>query len=387
MNGEDWDLWLDVEHGGYMPAHDHAARRAVLQEGLADLAAAPHTAALLVTGTANLRWATGFTGSFGALVVTPDDAWLLTDPRYEGRVAVECPGLEARITRTVVETALDLAVEAGVDRLAFEGDHVSHRVGSELQAEAGDVDLSDVVSVHGHIERERTTKDPSELARLARACAVTEEVLDRVLQLGLAGRTERELARHVEDAIRGHDAVPGFTTIVAAGSNGAVPHHEPTTRVIDDGDLVTIDCGARIDGYHADTTRTVAAGRLPSGDTSELRDVFEVVATAQERAVAAVEVDRPTREVDAAARDHIEAAGHGDGFVHGTGHGVGLEIHEAPAVSPSASATLRPRTVLTVEPGVYLPGRGGVRIEDTVLVTEEGPARRLTNSPHELLVV
>lgn len=387
MNAQPWTTWLDLDAGGFLPAPDHAARRGRLQDVLDGLAPAPHTAALLVTGSANVRWASGFAGSFGALLLTPDGATLLTDPRYEGRVAVEAPGIEVHVTRSVVAGALELAARAGVDRLCFEGDHVSHRVGTELQAEAAETQLADLVSVHGVVERLRATKDDAELARLARACAVTEDVLDRVLSLGLAGRTEREVARLVEQGFRDRDADAGFATIVAAGTNGAVPHHEPGTRVIDEGELVTIDCGARVDGYHADTTRTVAAGALPAGDAAELIEVFAVVAEAQELGVAAAVDGTPTRLVDAAARDHVDAAGYGDAFVHGTGHGVGLEIHEAPAVAASASATLEPRTVLTVEPGVYLPGRGGVRIEDTVVITDDGPALRLTTSPHELLVV
>lgn len=383
----DWTTWLDVDATGYMPTPDHAARRDRLAEVLDGLAPAPHSAALLVTGAANLRWATGFTGSNGALLLTPGGATLLTDARYEGRVAVECTGLDAHITKQLLPAAVELAAASGVDRLCFEGDHLTHRQGADLQGEVGETSLEDMVSVHGVVERLRTTKDDAELARLARACAVTDDVLDRVLALGLAGRTERELARLLEQGFRDRDADVAFTSIVAAGTNGAIPHHEPTTRVIDEGDLVTIDCGARVDGYHADTTRTVAAGRLPSGDAAVLVDVFALVAEAQEAGVQRAVDGTPTRLVDAAARDVIEAAGHGDQFVHGCGHGVGLEIHEAPAVSTTASATLEPRTVLTVEPGIYLPARGGVRIEDTVLVTDDGPAMRLTTSPHDLLVV
>ena len=386
MDPEQLATWLDPS-GGYLPAHDHGARRGRLQEVLGGLAPSPHTAALLVTGTANIRWASGFTGSSGALLLTPDGGTLLTDARYEGRVAVECPGVDLHVTRSPVGAALGLAAAAGVDRLCFEGEHLSHRAATQLLAEAAEGVLADVVAVHGVVERLRSTKDDSELARLARACAVSEDVLDRVMALGLVGRTEREVARLVEQGFRDREAEPGFATIVAAGGNGAVPHHQPGTRVIDEGDLVTIDCGARIGGYHADTTRTVAAGALPSGDAAELVEVFALVAAAQQRGVEAAVDGTPTRLVDAAAREHLTAEGYGEQFVHGTGHGVGLEIHEAPAVSTTASATLEPRTALTVEPGVYLPGRGGVRIEDTVVVTDGGPPVRLTTSPHDLLVV
>lgn len=385
-DGGGWERWLDVDADGYLPAHDHAARREHLQGLLPDLVAADESVALFVTSASNLRWATGFTGSNGALLLTPEHAWLLTDARYEGRAAVECRGLETVITRQFGQRAVELAAEAGADRLAFEGDHVSHRAGVELQVDAGEADLA-VVSVHGVVERERSTKDDAELARIARACAITEVALDELLAGGLVGRTEREVATRLEQLFRGRDATVGFPTIVAAGGNGAIPHHEPTTRVIDEGDLVTIDCGARIDGYHADTTRTVAAGALPQDDLAELVEVFAVVAEAQEFGVAAATDGARASEVDRVARDHVAAAGYGEAFVHGTGHGVGLDIHEAPAVATTSAATLRPRTVLTVEPGIYLPGRGGVRIEDTVVVTADGPPVRLTNSPRALKVV
>lgn len=396
-----WVRWLDVAAAGELPAADHAARRAQLQRRLADLVAPPHSAALLVSAAANVRWATGFTGSNGALLLTPDDAVLVTDARYEGRAAVECPELEVHLGRPVLDTALELAAEHGVDRVAFEGDHVTHTQGVALQTAAGDLDLTDVVTVHGLVERERAVKDDAELARLARACAITEAVLDDVLGMAVAdgrgrarhtggqgallvGRSERDVAAAVEDGFRERGADVGFTTIVASGPNGAVPHHAPSDRVIEAGDLVTIDAGARVDGYHADTTRTVAAGALP--DDGGLGEVFALVAAAQDLGVAAAITGATGRDVDAAARDHLTAAGYGDQFVHGCGHGVGLDIHEAPAVSTSSSASLVDRTVLTVEPGVYLPGRGGVRIEDTVVVTTDGPVR-LTTSPHDLLVV
>lgn len=384
----DWQVWLDPDARRPLPEvdrHDHAA---VVVDAVAATAEGGDTGALLVTGPANLRWLTGFTGSNGAALVLPDTVVLLTDPRYEGRAAVECHGIDVVICRQLVEEAIARAGAAGIDRLYFESEHVSHRVGTEVVAAAATGDVRDCVPTVGLVERERTTKGPAELARLARACAITEAVLDEVLAGGLVGRTEREVARRVEDGLRAREAAVGFPTIVAAGTHGAVPHHEPTTRLIDDGDLVTIDCGARIDGYHADTTRTVAAGSRPSTLGSvDLGDAFDAVAAAQQRGVEAVAVGVRTRDVDRAARDLLVEAGYGDRFVHGTGHGVGLEIHEAPSVSASASDSLAACTPLTVEPGVYVPGCGGVRVEDTVVTTTEGPAVRMTTSPRTLLVV
>lgn len=386
--GIDWTAWLDADQRRPLPAIDHAAHHRAVARAAAATADADVGVAVLVTGAANIRWTTGFTGSNGAVVVLPDRTVLLTDPRYEGRAAVECTGIDAVITRELVATAVELAAAAGVDRLLFEADHVSHRVGTDIQADVATAGLADCVATTGLVERLRTTKTDVELARLARACAITEAVLDDVLAKGLGGRTEREVARAVEDGLREREAAVGFPTIVATSVNGAVPHHEPTTRIIDDGDLVTIDCGARIDGYHADTTRTVAAGRLPRpGNGHDLVEVFEAVAAAQQAGVAAVAEGASSGDVDRAARRVLEGAGHGDAFVHGTGHGVGLEIHEAPQVSAGVSASLADRTPLTVEPGVYLPGCGGVRIEDTVVTVADGPAQRLTRSPRTLLVV
>ncbi len=381
-----WTAWLDLAHPAPLPTPDLAARRTRLRQAVAGLVDDDHNAAMIVSATANVRWATGYTGTNGWLLVLEDRCVLLTDHRYEGQVLAE-PGLDVVITRAFADVALQLTGEARADRLAFEGDHLSHRAGVALQDDASDAGVRDVIAAHGLVERERTTKDDAELARLARACAITEAVLDDVLAAGLVGRTERAIARAVEDGMRDRDAEVGFPSIVASGPNGAVPHHVPTDRVVASGDLVTIDVGARVDGYHADTTRTVAAGALPGGAQAHLAEVFAAVADAQQAGVEAVTPGAHSRDVDRACRDHLTALGHGDAFVHGTGHGVGLEIHEAPAVASTAAATLRPRTALTVEPGVYLPGHGGVRIEDTVVVSDEGPARRLTHSPRTLRVV
>ena len=364
-----------------LPAIEHAPRRAALAAALDEVGAG---LALVVTGPANVRWATGFTGTNGQLVLCGKDAWLVTDARYEGRAAVECPGLDVVLERDWIGAALQIATRADAAALAFEGDHVSHHRATGLQDRAADDTGLAVLAVHGLVEGLRTVKDDAELARLEVACRITEDVLDAVCAAGLAGRSEREVARQLEDGFRARDAEVAFPSIVAAGPNGAVPHHEPTDRPLAAGELVTIDCGARVDGYHADTTRTLAVGRVPSD--ASLVEVFTEVAAAQQAGVEAAVVGATAGAVDAACRTALEDAGLGAAFVHGTGHGVGLEIHEEPWVSRGAGASLRHGTALTVEPGAYLPGRGGVRIEDTVVVTTTGP-RRLTSSPHDLRVV
>lgn len=368
------------------PSHDFAARRDRLRARIDEIG----IRALYVTGAANVAYLTGFTGSNGQAVIGADptvDA-LLTDPRYEGRAAVESPDVPTVITRVPVDVTLDRTE----GRLGFEGDHVSYDAGMSLLTAAGDRQRS-LLSCSGVVEGLRIRKDASEIALLRRACAITTAAFDDLLDGVRPGRTERDLAVELERRFvdAGADGL-AFDLIVASGPNGAVPHHEPSARQIEAGDLVTFDIGARVRGYHADFTRTIAVGQ-PHPAWVELH---QLVAVAQQAGVDAVTSGARCEQVDRAARDLIDAAGHGDAFVHGIGHGVGLEIHEAPIVSTRPTATLEPSTVITVEPGVYLPAAadrpadappGGIRIEDTVLVTAEGPAEALTVAPHDLLIL
>ena len=368
------------------PTHDVADRRDRLRDRLADAG----VEGLYVTGSANVAYLTGFTGSNGQVVVGADasaDA-LLTDARYEGRAAVESPDLPAVVTRRPFDTAMD---RTG-GRLGFEGQHVTHDQGKALLAAAGDRDR-ELVSCSGLVEQLRTLKDPSEVDRLRRACAITTDAFHAMLEGLRPGRTERDLAVELERRFvdAGADGL-AFDLIVAAGPNGAVPHHEPTDRAVQVGELVTFDIGARVGGYHADFTRTVAVG-TPHPAWLELHDL---VARAQQAGIDAVVAGSTCGDVDTAARTVIDGAGHGDAFVHGIGHGVGLEIHEAPIVTAVPTARLDASTVITVEPGVYLPAAadrpadappGGVRIEDTVLVTADGPAEALTIAPHDLIIL
>ena len=226
-------------------------------------------------------------------------------------------------------------------------------------------------------------KDAGEVDALRQACAAADVALAGMIAAGglQAGRTEREVARDLEERMREAGAEgPSFDTIVAAGAHAAIPHHRPTDAPLADGDLLTMDFGALVDGYHSDMTRTVIVG----GPEDWQRDLHDLVAEAAAAGRAALAPGVATRDVDAAARDVITAAGFGEHFVHGLGHGVGLVIHEAPAVSSTATATLEAGMTVTVEPGVYLAGRGGVRIEDTLVVTDDGAAA-LTQSPRDLV--
>lgn len=369
-----------------LPPHDFAARRDRLRQRLGDAG----ITGLFVTSPANVAYLTGFTGSNGQVLVGADDDAdaLMTDARYVGRAAVESPDVEAVLTRAPFRTAM----ERTDGRLGFEGDHLSYRAGTDLVAEAGERSR-EVLSCHGMVEGLRIVKDDSEVAALRRACAITTAAFQAMLENLHAGRTERDLAvelerRFVDD---GADGL-AFDLIVASGPNGAVPHHEPSDRIVAPGELVTFDIGARVDGYHADFTRTVAVGD-PHPAWAELH---ALVAEAQQAGVDAVTAGATCESVDRASRELITEAGQGDAFVHGIGHGVGLEIHEAPIVSTRPTARLAASTVLTVEPGIYLPEAtprpsdappGGIRIEDTVLVTADGPPEALTIAPHDLMIL
>ena len=369
-----------------LPPHDHAVRRDRLRGELADHG----IALLLVTDPVNVRYLTGFTGTYGRLLLAGDagDDRLITDGRYTRRAAEQAPDLPAVLARDPVPTVIDAldgatpAADGG--GLGVEADHLTWAQAYGLEERIHPAGHHLVATEH-LIGAQREVKDPAEIARLTRACAITQEALAwLVAEVVAPGRTERELATALERRFvdTGADGV-AFPSIVAGGPNGATPHHEPGERPLARGELLTVDCGALVDGYHADHTRTVGLGRV--GD--HLVSVHALVERAQAAGRAAVVAGATTGQVDAAARDVIDAAGYRESFVHGTGHGVGLEIHEAPGVAEGSADTLRAGTALTVEPGIYLPGTGGVRIEDTLVVTADGPARPLTDTPRELLVV
>jgi len=362
-----------------LPAMDVPGRGERLRAALGPLGCD----AMVVTHLTNIRYLTGFTGSAGLLVVDEDGLLLVTDGRYEEQAAAQlaASGVHAglAIGRTVEAQRSAVAAHvAEVRRVGLEAEHVSwsgqRRFAQEWFAGA------DLVATTDAVEVLRAIKDQGEVARIETACEIADAALASVLPLLDDGPTEAELARSLDEEMRrrGADDV-SFATIVAAGPNGSRPHHEPDARRIERGDLVIIDFGALVDGYHSDMTRTIPVGGAGAVDDTRRR-MLSVVTAAQAAGVAAVGPDGATRDVDAACRRVIADAGWSEAFVHGTGHGVGLDIHEAPAVSSSSDGTLAPGHVVTVEPGVYLPGLGGVRVEDTVVVTEDG-CRPLTGAP------
>jgi Xaa-Pro aminopeptidase len=326
--------------------------------------------AMLVTDLVNVRYLSGFTGSNGALLVFADDRdpVLATDGRYRTQAAEQAPGLEVAIERAVARHLVGRAAEAGVGKLGFESNVVTvdgfDTLAGELNERNGSTEL---VRAAGTVEALREVKDAGELALLRLACEAADAALtDLVARGGLRpGRTEREVSRELEALMLDHgaDAI-SFDTIVAAGPNSAIPHHRPTGAVLADGDFVKIDFGALVAGYHSDMTRTFVLGTAADWQL----EIYQLVADAQRAGREALKPGAGLSEVDAAARRLIADAGYGDQFGHGLGHGVGLQIHEAPGIGATSVGTLLAGSVVTVEPGVYLPGRGGVRIEDTLVV-------------------
>ncbi|MGH9088280.1 MAG: M24 family metallopeptidase [Acidimicrobiales bacterium] len=328
---------------------------------------------LIVTNLVNVRYLTGFTGSAAVLAVSRDGAVMTTDGRYRTQSAEQVRG-PVSIVVGGVQAQRDAVGEAvaGSGRVGLEADHVSWN-GSRRWAEQ--LEGVEVVPTSGLVEALREVKDPGEVELMARAAAIADAALAEVLPQLVAGVTETAFAQALDSAMRRHGAEgTAFETIVAAGPNSAKPHHRPGERRVRTGDAVVVDFGATYEGYRSDMTRTFCVGGEPEGT---LARVFEVVRTSQADGVAAVRPGIAAREVDAVCRQVIEEAGWAEVFEHGTGHGVGLDIHEAPTVSPLGTAILAPGMIVTVEPGVYLPGTGGVRIEDTLVVTEDG-SRPLT---------
>jgi len=345
---------------------------------------------MLVSDLINVRYLSGFTGSNAALLVFADDRppVLATDGRYRTQAAQQAPDLEVAIERACGRHLAGRAASAGVRRLGFE----SHVVTVDgFDALAGELAQAgpELVRASQTVEALREVKDAGEVALLRLACEAADAALtDLVARGGLRpGRTEREVGRELEALIFDHGADGvSFETIVASGANSAIPHHRPTDAVLATGDFVKIDFGALVGGYHSDMTRTFVLGKAADWQ----REIYDLVSAAQRAGRDALRAGASLADIDAEARRVIMDAGHGERFGHGLGHGVGLQIHEAPGINASAAGTLLAGSVVTVEPGVYLPDRGGVRIEDTLVVADatSGHAPELlTRFPKELAIL
>jgi Xaa-Pro aminopeptidase len=334
--------------------------------------------AMLVTKLVNVRYLTGFSGSAGVVLVGGEDVFF-TDSRYDEQSAREVPDCRRVIPSSAQEKALPTEVSAqGITKLAIEASHVTLAQAKRWREEMAAVEL---VETTGVVEELRKVKDAAEIEALRTAAAFGDRGLSALLGRLKEGMTEVEVAAELEDTMRraGSDGL-SFPTIVAFGENAAEPHHSPKARRLKRGDLIKLDFGATSGGYHSDMTRTISFG----DPDPELAKIYEIVRSSQQAGVDAVAAGATGAQVDGASRSIVEQAGYTYG--HGTGHGCGLEVHEAPTANKTSDDVLTPGMTVTVEPGIYLPGFGGVRIEDLVVVTDNG-CDILTRSPKELVKV
>jgi Xaa-Pro aminopeptidase len=366
------------------------SRAAARRDALRVTAAERGLDGVLVTNLLNVRYLTGFTGSNGALLLCTDGADVFgTDGRYTTQASMQVPDVELLVHRATLPALAREAVRRGCGRIGYESHELTVDGLAGLESVLADAAaggrVPELASVRRAVEAQRAIKDDDEVESLRRACAVADQALAELAAEGSLrpGRTELQVGRELDARMLTLGAeAPSFETIVATGANSAIPHHRPDGTELREGDFLKLDFGATVDGYHSDMTRTVVLGKVADWQ----REIYELVATSQAAGRAALCVGTDVVAVDAAARDVIAAAGHAEHFTHGLGHGVGLEIHEAPGIGPLGAGTLAAGMAVTVEPGVYLPGRGGVRIEDTLIVTDDEP-ELLTLTSKELLVL
>jgi Xaa-Pro aminopeptidase len=334
---------------------------------------------LLVSRPENRRYLSGFTGSAGNLLISPDQTILATDSRYTEQANDQAPDFRVVPAQSGWDWLVKALLKSGVNRLGFESEHLTvaeyQRILAAIKQESALANLS-LVPASGIVEELRAVKEQQELARLQRAVEASDSAMDAVGPTLRAGLTEQEVAWRMEQAMResGADS-SSFNTIVASGPNGAMPHHRPTGRTLRPGEPVVIDLGAKVGGYCSDLARTLVLGQ----EDATFRRIYDIVLGAQLTALAIVRPGMTGGDCDRLARSVIRAAGYGDNFGHGLGHGVGLAVHEGPRLGPDSEDILAAGTVFTVEPGIYIPGWGGVRIEDLVLL-EEGGARPLSKA-------
>ena len=336
--------------------------------------------AIIISVPENRRYLSGFTGSAGYLVISRNGAVLATDFRYTEQAGNQSPDFQIVRMGADWNWMLDAFKEQGFKKVGFEGHQVPVATYQQMTTALEEVSSSErpsLLSTQGIVEGIRSVKEAEEVSLLQKAIDVADGAMQAIAPHIQPGQTEREIAWNLEKAMRdlGADS-PSFDTIVASGPNGAMPHHRPSDRAIQDGDPIVIDMGAKVDGYCSDLSRTVCVG----GADETFRKIYDIVLGAQLTAIATVKVGMSGGDADDLSRNVIAEAGYGDNFGHSLGHGVGLVIHEYPRVSPKAENVLEPGMVFTVEPGIYLSGWGGVRIEDIVVLDEKG-ATVLSKAP------
>jgi Xaa-Pro aminopeptidase len=343
---------------------------------LQNMMAATKLDGFIVSGPTNVRYLSGYTGSNGMMLITRNSAWFYTDFRYKEQIRTEVRGCHKRVLARDLYAGFPVEQAKGLRRIGVEEGQISL---ARFRLVRKQLKKARLVPSRDLVLQIRRTKEPAEVEAIARSQAVTDRVYASVLRTIKPGVSERDLALEIESQFRESGEV-AFGSIVASGPNAARPHAGFSDRKLRNGDVLTFDIGCRVAGYNSDMTRTVFVGKAKP----ELRRVYGIVYEAQRRALEAVRAGVRARAVDAAARDHIAAEGFGKQFGHSLGHGVGLDVHELPVLAARSEDTLAAGDVVTVEPGIYLPGAGGVRVEDMVLVTEDG-IRNFTKSPKELV--
>ncbi|MDR2276243.1 MAG: Xaa-Pro peptidase family protein [Vagococcus sp.] len=334
----------------------------------------------LITSPYNLRYLTGFTGTTGLALIGLEEAFFITDFRYTEQAAKQCVGFEiVKNVGPILEVVADLVESKNIENLGFEESFVPFKQYVELE---GLLEV-DLIPVSGMVEELREIKDEEEIAIVEKACEIADKAFSHILTYIKPGMTEIQVANELDFYMRSLGASSvSFETIVASGLRSAMPHGVASEKVIEQGDMITIDFGCYYNGYVSDMTRTISLGE-PS---DKLREIYNVVKEAQQKVLDVAKPGMTGVELDAVARDYIASKGYGEAFGHSTGHGIGLEIHEGPNVSKLAEKAFVPGNIITNEPGIYLPGIGGVRIEDDMLVTENG-IKRLTHSEKELIIL
>lgn len=334
--------------------------------------------ALLVMSAENRRYLSEFTGSSGALIITKESRFLMSDFRYKAQGAEQAEEFEFILQeKGLLESIVSFMNSKGLKRIGFEGEHVNYNTYSQL------IKSFDVVPLTGEVEKIRLIKTDEELDLIIKACEIADQSYEYILTYVKAGMTELEVKNELEAHMTSLGASgPSFDTIVASGHRGALPHGVASDKVIEDGDMVTLDFGAWYKGYASDITRTFAVGSV----SPEMEEIYNIVLESQLKSLDEIKAGMTGKEADSIARDVISAKGHGEHFGHSLGHGLGLEVHELPGLSQKSTMTLEPGMVITIEPGIYVDGLGGVRIEDDAVVTEKG-LKKLTHSSKKLFIV
>lgn len=338
--------------------------------------------ALIITNLENIRYVTGFTGSTAIGVITKDRAVILVDSRYILQAKKECSGVEAVLfSGDWIETVAPIIAESKAERVGFEQDYVTISLHKKMRKAVSKP--AKLVGVSRTVEEIRIVKDADEIQTIKRAAAITDECFSHLLEFIKPGMTERDVALEIYLYFYNQDANLAFGSIVAAGENAAFPHHKTGNDTIKKGQMLKLDFGAMVDGYNADLTRTIFVGNPPD---AKQKEIYQIVLDAQMKAIDAIKPGKKGKQIDAVARKYIESKGYGEYFGHGLGHSLGIGVHDGPGFAPTSETVLEPGMVMTVEPGIYIEGWGGVRIEDDILVTEDG-CEVLTKSRKDITVI